>query len=587
MTMSNIPEMLPEDVTVTRSDPVYMAHGYLTKVPIAAIQPYIEAFTKPGDVVLDLFAGSGMTGVAAATLGRSARLCDVSVLGRHIGSNYVNIVDSALLTAAAELVIKAVRERLSDPYMTTCRRCGLAAETVKVVESAVLACGLCGTHVSFYESLEAAGWSKSGMKCTNCSAGVNARLPKVAERAELESIDCCCTKKQLDQAPNYPTRDWMQTEIKIPSAEIAPDRQMFVASALGKHGMTTTRHFFSNRNAVVLAALHEAIANLPDEHVRSKMMFAFTAILPRASKRYQWSKARPLNAANANYYVAPVFYEWNVFDLFDRKVGAAIKSDAYIRSERARKQATNPIDVEYHTASAVALPFDDSSIDYVFTDPPFGWNIFYSDMNLFQEAWLVGETVAADEAVIDRTATAHTRTSERYEAMLVQALRECQRVLRPGGWVTVVFGNSSGVVWEVVQRAILAAGLFIDPRTIASLDKGQRSVKGLSSGFENVATHDLILSLRPIEDGDHIEIFKPTAAEIEEAVQQSMASSDSPSHLYIQLLKSALKRGWALGSIDLKVVTRTLLDAGYEIDSKSGKFVHTLPPMPEQTSFAI
>ena len=61
--------MLPKDVWASRSDPVYMAHSYLTTVPVGAIEPFIEAFTKPGDVVLDPFAGSGMTGVAAAAVG--------------------------------------------------------------------------------------------------------------------------------------------------------------------------------------------------------------------------------------------------------------------------------------------------------------------------------------------------------------------------------------------------------------------------------------------------------------------------------------------------------------------------------------
>ena len=87
---ASAPDWLPSMVQVRRRDPVYMAHAYLTKVPVTAIAPFIEAFTKPGDVVLDPFAGSGMTGVAAMVTGRRAVLYDVSVLGRHIGSNYVN-----------------------------------------------------------------------------------------------------------------------------------------------------------------------------------------------------------------------------------------------------------------------------------------------------------------------------------------------------------------------------------------------------------------------------------------------------------------------------------------------------------------
>jgi hypothetical protein len=41
---------LPSEISVRRSaDPIYMAHGYLTKVPVRAIIPFLEAFTKPGD----------------------------------------------------------------------------------------------------------------------------------------------------------------------------------------------------------------------------------------------------------------------------------------------------------------------------------------------------------------------------------------------------------------------------------------------------------------------------------------------------------------------------------------------------------
>ena len=62
-------EPLAIDVSVGKTDALYKAHSYHTKVPHLAIVPSILHYTKPGDVVLDGFAGSGMTGVAAQWCG--------------------------------------------------------------------------------------------------------------------------------------------------------------------------------------------------------------------------------------------------------------------------------------------------------------------------------------------------------------------------------------------------------------------------------------------------------------------------------------------------------------------------------------
>ena len=58
-------EPFAADVSEGKSDQLYQAHGYHTKVPHLAIVPAILHYTRPGSVVLDAFSGSGMTGVAA------------------------------------------------------------------------------------------------------------------------------------------------------------------------------------------------------------------------------------------------------------------------------------------------------------------------------------------------------------------------------------------------------------------------------------------------------------------------------------------------------------------------------------------
>lgn len=65
-------EPFAADVSEGKYDPLYKLHPYHTKVPHKAIMRYILHYTQPGDVVLDGFCGTGMTGVAAQLCGDKA-----------------------------------------------------------------------------------------------------------------------------------------------------------------------------------------------------------------------------------------------------------------------------------------------------------------------------------------------------------------------------------------------------------------------------------------------------------------------------------------------------------------------------------
>ena len=566
---------LPSMVAVKRSDPVYMAHAYLTKVPVAGIVPFIEAFTSEGETVLDPFAGSGMTGVAALMTGRRARLFDVSVLGRHIGTNYVNQVSEDHLRKRADEVVDQARMRVGQVYAVRCGLCGDNAEIAKTVWSAVMECPACGQGFNFYYCLEAADWKKTQMACPGCGAAVSSRCQRLHERPVVDSIACDCSRTQTEQSHQPAIQEADSSGLMWPDVDIEESRQMYVASALGRHGLTSVASFYSQRNLCALAALRAGIDEVDEFDLREKLRFAFTAILTRASKRYQWSRQRPLNAANANYYVAPVFYEWNVFDLFSRKVEAAIRSDRWIAAERRTRLNWVPEDdpgISYQRASADDLPIEDHSVDYVFTDPPFGANIFYSDMNLFQEAWLSEFTDPGKEAVIDRVDTGAVRTAERYEQIMTDALRECLRVVKPGGFITLLFGNSSGKVWQLLQRSIAAAGLEVVPELIAMLDKGQRSVKGLASGFENTATLDLMLTMRAAE-GVAGELVDPPETAVEEIVRRHLSgqAESSPSLLYLELLRHGFRNSWNLSQLDLSHVTKIIVKSDRKVDRRSAR----------------
>lgn len=573
--------LVPSVVRVKRSDPVYMAHAYLTKVPIDAIEPFLCAYTAPGDRVLDPFAGSGMTGIASAVLGRSAVLYDISVLGKHIATNYLNLVEPVELRSAAQAVVDEAKRRVGDVYLTTCAECGGHAELSRSIWSVVYACPECSQSIPYYHALQRARWKTASVRCPHCRRSFKRRGAKrVGEERVADVVACSCARSLSEQSPGDPLVAPRIEGLSWPDVEISADRQMYQASALGKHGLSNTASFFSDRNLAALAALRVAIRSTSDAQLRSKLLFAFTAILARASKRYQWSRERPLNAANQNYYVAPVFYEWNVFDLFSRKVEAAIRSDEFLRQRRPEISDRNDLRVEYQVRSSERLDLADESVDYVFTDPPFGSNIFYSDMNLFQEAWLGVLTDPGEEMVVDRSGNGDGhRSAERYEQLLTRVLEECARVLKPGGWASLVFSNSRGALWSVIQRAIREAGFAIDPDAVVLLDKGQRSVKGLASGFERVVTLDLVLSMRKERSVCPIEIQTPDAATVAAVVGMLVAGAevDTPSHLYLELLRHGLRKDWDLSAIDYAVVTETLAAQGVKIDRGTAKLMRVSP----------
>ena len=575
---------LPDTITAPRTDPVYNCHAYLTKVPIGAIRPFIDAFTDEGDTVADIFAGSGMTGIAALTMGRNAKLSDISVLGQHIAHGYLQEVSEQALRAAGDHVIQTARAAIGDIYQTKRASDGQTQEMIRTVWSFTYICPNCHNEMIYYYHLDNKG--KAPSCCPSCGEpfvkrlwprgnDVPVRIVVMGEDGKQVEQEIC--KIDLDKIKKA-ARDKRQAE--VPSLPIEETREMYSRSGLGKSGMTQTSMFFSARNAIALLELWNAINTIKDKKVQQKLRFAFTAILPRASKRYQWSPKRPLNAQNQTYYIAPVYYEWNVFDLFSRKVNAAIKANAEIFNHDlfgARKAK-----VTYNLASADNLKhLDDNTIDYIFTDPPFGSNIFYSDMNLFHEAWLGKTTNYKSEAVVHTTGKRKNGAEERYESLLRGAFKEAWRVLKPGKYMSVVFGNSSGRIWGLVQRALRDAGFKETPVHVAILDKGQRSVKGLNSGSEGVVTVDLVMTVqKPLEgespsDGHSLKNGDKTKL-IKAAIQElSSNEAENPSHVYARILRKAIQQHIILDDLHLGDVLISLRNAGYAIDRKTGKLYLT------------
>ena len=63
--MDNLQALYSKPLPSSRSGAFYNTFPYPTKISPEAIAVYIACTTKPGELILDAFAGSGSTGVAA------------------------------------------------------------------------------------------------------------------------------------------------------------------------------------------------------------------------------------------------------------------------------------------------------------------------------------------------------------------------------------------------------------------------------------------------------------------------------------------------------------------------------------------
>ena len=122
----------------------------------------------------------------------------------------------------------------------------------------------------------------------------------------------------------------------------------------------------------------------------------------------------------------------------------------------------------------------------MFTDPPFGENIFYADLNHLVESWHRTLTRSGTEAIVDRP---KGKDVADYQHLMQRCFEAYCRVLKPGRWITVVFHNSRNAIWNAIQEAMLAAGFVVaDVRT---LDKQQGSYRQVTS---TAVKQDLVIS---------------------------------------------------------------------------------------------
>ncbi|WP_273888496.1 DNA methyltransferase [Rubrobacter naiadicus] len=546
----NVPyskEPFAADVSEGKNDPIYNAHSYHTKVPHKAIMRYILHYTEPGDVVFDGFCGTGMTGVAAQLCGdrktveslgykvddqgiiyqqeeetdesgkkrtvwkpfsrlgaRRAVLNDLSPAATFIAYNYNTPVDVQAFEREAKRILKEVEEECGWMYETFHSDGKTKGRINYTVWSEVFTCNACAgelvfTHIAFDAKKKKV---RSEFPCPHCGAtlkkddldlvyeslfdtsiGKTVRRPKRVPVLINYTVGKIRYEKEPDRTDLDIIRriEAMPQPVEVPALAI-PDMQMMRVGRMRPSAITHLHHFFLPRARHALAALWKNANRATDKRVREMLLFFVDQAIWGMSvlNRYSPSHFSQVNRALSGvFYVASHISEVSPWYILEGKLKRLMRAFAGTSTAQPHTSIT--------TEDLGRLEVPSRSVDYIFTDPPFGENIYYSDLNLLVESWYGVTTRPEPEAIVDRV---RDKSLLDYQVLMEKCFRRYFDALKPGRWMTVEFHNSRNSVWSSIQEALQRAGFVVaDVRT---LDKKQGSFQQVTSG--GAVKQDLVIS---------------------------------------------------------------------------------------------
>lgn len=543
----------------SRNTALYNAHSYHTKVPPEAITPFIEHFTRPGDVVLDPFSGSGMTGVAAALTGRRAILNDLSLIGTHLAFNHTRPCDPEALRDQFDHLYQALLPSFRQWYRTEGDQDG-PGYVHYTLWSKVFVCKSCKHRFSMWSVTDTeTGRVGRLLRCPACGFEasrqswrpdanepvlVNYEVGEGGKRREREvsaSDRAHIATFNVDGVPSW-----------FPKVGIEAEREMFIRSALHLQGVQTVADFYTPRNLLALSTLWEAIQGVADNRLRYALAFAFTNTAWHGTRMRRFNARGGQRPLTGTLYIPQLSSEVNVLEVMKNKVRQLA---SYYRAFKPRPEYPPPLVLLGSATYLDGIP--DASVDYVFTDPPFGSNIFYADCNLIWEAWLGGVTDDTLEAVVNRSKSTTTggKTVADYRRLMSGALQEMHRVLKPNAWVTLVFHNTDADVWKALQDAAAQTGFRVDGA--AGLDRAQQSHKGYKgrSGEEDVAHFDVVLSMQKVVSARQSTGTQPVTDSVLQERLSMLAKDDPRIGSSLQWAHSALIRDLLVANYDLSDVS--------------------------------
>jgi hypothetical protein len=545
--------------------PMYLMHKYWARKPHNVVAEYIKRYSREGEIVLDPFSGSGVTAIEAIKHGRKGIAIDLNPVASFITQHTAMPADIDSIKSVFARIKKVCEEKIEALYETTCKKCGAKARILATI------------------------WDRDRKHpleiryhCPTCNRRA-AKSLDANDRKLLREID------KMKAPWWYPT-----TRLVYNGREFQEGTHLKDYDSVDK--------LFTKRNLTALSILYNTIDSIKDSKIRNFFKFAFTSMLHLASKmcpvakpseRSHWSEYSATSFwAVQRYWIPPKFMESNVWMLFESAVNGKQglikgKEDSntqisYYKEARDFRDLNKGANILIKTYNALKLSqlVPDNSVDYVFTDPPYGGAVQYFELSTLWASWL-GMSLDwwEDEITINDE---QNKDFDYYHKMMHAAFLEVYRVLKPARWLTVTFHSTDIKVYNSIIKAVLFAGF--DLEKIIYQPPARASAKGLLQPYGS-AVGDYYIRFRKPEKSkqtlqsieDDRERFEKVVVEVAKKIIAERGEPTTYTHILNGIYPELDRYGVLLSATeDIKNVLQRYVDKEFilkDVRDKKGKII--------------
>lgn len=215
---------------------------------------------------------------------------------------------------------------------------------------------------------------------------------------------------------------------------------------------------WSKKQLIALSILYNAINKIDDPDIKNQMKMVFSAFISTVNLTYMPSEKEGKKVGGGGPSIFGTYRYWRPKDRRELPVWNYFyrRFNLFVKAKKIWNEQTHNIDINnnYKIINGSALELDkylnENSIDYIYTDPPYGGNIAYLDLSTMWNAWLgfqVTEDMKKDEIIEGGDLQ---KTQDNYTHLFSKSFEQMGRVLKKDGWLSCVFAHKKLEYWNVI-----------------------------------------------------------------------------------------------------------------------------------------